>query len=96
MGEYPHCCNHDLISSAGYYSMQSKRKRGRGREMPKSKVPPEPEVLTSKTMPTECAECKSQNVECCEVTLNKSWRVYYIKCQKCHEVEVFKIGKDKK
>jgi hypothetical protein len=64
--------------------------------MTKSTVQPEPEVLTSKPMPTVCGECKSENVECCEVTLNKSWKVYYIKCQKCHEIEVFKIGKDKR
>ena len=63
--------------------------------MAKSKVRSEPEVLSSKPTPTVCGECKSEDMECCEVTLNKSYKVYYMKCQKCHEVEVFKIGKEK-
>jgi hypothetical protein len=63
--------------------------------MAKSKVRKESEVLASKPVPKVCEECKSEEMECCEVTLNKNYKVYYMKCHKCHEVEVFKIGKEK-
>jgi hypothetical protein len=63
--------------------------------MAKSKDTSESEVLTSKPEPSVCGVCRSEDVECCEVVLDKRWRVYYTKCQMCHEVEVFKISKDK-
>lgn len=55
----------------------------------------EPEILTSKPKPSLCGVCNSPNVTCCEVTMNARWKVYYIQCQKCHEIEIFKIGKEK-
>jgi hypothetical protein len=63
--------------------------------MTKKKDQPEPEVLTAKPAPSVCEECKSQDMTCCEVVLNKNYRVYYTKCGKCHEVEVYKISKEK-
>jgi hypothetical protein len=70
--------------------MQSERRRGREEEMSKSS---KPEILTAKPQPTVCQECKSEDVECCEVTLDKTYKVYYTQCRKCHEVDVFKIDK---
>jgi hypothetical protein len=55
----------------------------------------ESETVASKPKPSVCAACTSPDMTCCKVTLDARWKIYYMQCQKCHEIEVFKIDKGK-